>query len=185
MYSTTQIYDQEKSMIGSKETYDAMNVAADSWAMRLIRRSRALMLLAAISLSPAFAQTGCVPDMGDDGMSTPSEEVLSSDVNQELNDGSIGILSSSACTVGSSGTCTTAFVPSNRQFSFIDVVINNRLRPSPCSYWVRDTVNQEIVHEGSVDAGGTLNHRLNRVFSTYVLHLHHCSLSARGGLDNE
>jgi hypothetical protein len=94
------------------------------------------------------------------------------------------ILASSTCIVGSSGTCTTAIVKANGSGHFVDIDVNNRLRPSPCRFRVRDTIAGVIVHDSSADINSYLSRRLTNVYSQYQLELYSCTISARGFLDN-
>jgi hypothetical protein len=98
---------------------------------------------------------------------------------------SVGIMASSSCIVGSSGTCRTAIVPANGSGHYVDVVVNNRLRPSPCNYEVIDTITNEVVNWNVVPAYTRRSLRLNNVYSQYQLKLYWCLASATGILDND
>ncbi|GAA0522912.1 hypothetical protein Ade02nite_82500 [Paractinoplanes deccanensis] len=98
---------------------------------------------------------------------------------------SIGIMASSSCIVGSSGTCRTAIVPANALGHYVDVVVNNRLRPSPCNYEVIDTITNQVVNWNVVPSNTRLSLRLPNVYSQYQLKLYWCLASATGILDND
>jgi hypothetical protein len=91
---------------------------------------------------------------------------------------------SSACFVGSSGDCTTAAVTANASGNFVDIGINNRLRPSPCPWRVRDVNNDVVVRSGTVGTSSSHSERIPGLFSVYQLELRGCSISARGDIDN-
>jgi hypothetical protein len=98
--------------------------------------------------------------------------------------GPIGPLASSTCFVGSSGNCTTAAVTANASGHFVDIGINNRLRPSPCPWRVRDVNNGAVVRSGTVGTSSSHSERIPGLFSVYQLELRGCSISARGDIDN-
>ena len=96
----------------------------------------------------------------------------------------IGLFASSTCFVGSSGNCTTAAVTANAGGHFVDIGINNRLRPSPCPWRVRDVNNGVVVRSGTVGTSSSHGERIGGLFSVYQLELRACSVSARGDIDN-
>jgi hypothetical protein len=113
-----------------------------------------------------------------------AEDAALKDSDEPWTTESVGILASSSCTVGSSGNCTTAIVAANSGSHFIDISINNLLRPTACPYRVRDTVNGVVINSGTVGANSSRAQRLFNVFSQYQLELRGCSVSARGFIDN-
>jgi hypothetical protein len=98
--------------------------------------------------------------------------------------GVISPLASSTCFVGSSGNCTTAAVTANSSAHFVDIGINNRLRPSPCPWRVRDVNNGVVVRSGTVGTASSHGERIWGLYSVYQLELRGCSVSARGDIDN-
>lgn len=68
---------------------------------------------------------------------------------------------------------------------FIDIVVNNRLRPAPCAFRVRDTVNRVVIFETVVGISQRFSRRLNNVFSQYQMELFSCTPSVRAIIDND
>jgi hypothetical protein len=97
----------------------------------------------------------------------------------------VQIMASSHCVVGSSGNCTTGVVGANSTGRYIDYYVNNRLRPSPCGYRLRDVNSRVVVGSGTVGAGGFASGRVRGLVGNYQLELRGCSISAVGGIDNE
>ncbi len=94
------------------------------------------------------------------------------------------LFAGSTCFVGSSGNCTTAAVTANAGGHFVDIGINNRLRPSPCPWRVRDVTNGVVVRSGTVGTSSSHAERIGGLSSVYQLELRGCSASARGDIDN-
>lgn len=130
---------------------------------------------------------GCItqdPGAASDSASL-AEDTSSPGLGSEPEAESIGVLASSSCTVDLSGTCTTGVVPANATGHFVDITINNRLRPTRCSFQVRDVIADKILFTGIVAANGLLVHRIINVSSEYQLRLFNCSTAAKGSIDNE
>jgi hypothetical protein len=66
----------------------------------------------------------------------------------------------------------------------VDIGINNRLRPSPCPWRVRDVNNGVVVRSGTVGTASSHGERIWGLYSVYQLELRGCSVSARGDIDN-
>lgn len=96
----------------------------------------------------------------------------------------IEIMASSRCVVGSSGNCTTAVVGANAAGHWLDYYVNNRLRPSPCPWRVRDVNTGVVVRSGTVGTGGFTSGTVFGLYGYYQLELRGCSISAVGGIDN-
>lgn len=97
----------------------------------------------------------------------------------------VQIMASSRCTVGSSGNCTTSVVRANSSGAYVDYFVNNRLRPSPCRWQVRDVNTNVVVRSGTVGTGGFTSGRVGGLSGFYQLELRGCSISAHGGIDND
>lgn len=97
----------------------------------------------------------------------------------------IQIMASSRCVVGSSGTCTTSVVGANSAGHYVDYGINNLLRPSSCSWAVRDVNSRVAVRSGTVGAGRSTSGRVYGLYGYYQLELRGCSVSAIGHFDND
>jgi hypothetical protein len=80
--------------------------------------------------------------------------------------------------------CTTAVVGANAGRHFVDIFINNRLRPSPCPGRVRDVNNGVIVRAGTTSASSSTSQRIGGLFGFYQLELRGRGISARGFIDN-
>ena len=91
---------------------------------------------------------------------------------------------SSRCVVGSSGTCTTAVVRGHATYNFVDYVINNNFRPSPCPWRVRDVHTQVVVGSGTVGTNSRTSGSIFGLYGYYQLELRGCSISAVGIIDN-
>ncbi|MEU0878555.1 hypothetical protein ABZ345_08165 [Lentzea sp. NPDC005914] len=96
----------------------------------------------------------------------------------------IQTMASSRCVVGSSGNCTTAVVGANSSGHWVDYYVNNRLRPSPCPWRVRDVNTGVVVRSGTVGTGGFTSGTVFGLYGYYQLELRGCSISAVGGIDN-
>ncbi|HEX6681983.1 MAG TPA: hypothetical protein VF062_04280 [Candidatus Limnocylindrales bacterium] len=99
-------------------------------------------------------------------------------------DDPIGIMASSRCYVGSSGNCTTAVVGAHAAGHWIYISVNNRLRPSPCPFRVRDVNNGVVIHSGTVGTSGFYSRYLYEVYGYYQVELRGCSVSAQGYISN-
>ncbi|WP_112265965.1 hypothetical protein [Lentzea terrae] len=89
---------------------------------------------------------------------------------------------SSRCVVGSSGNCTTAAIPAEQ---FIDYFVDNRLRPTACSYQLREVSSGVLVGRGTADPGVAARGRVTGLSGRYQLELRRCSAGAVGVIDNE
>ena len=94
--------------------------------------------------------------------------------------GDATIAASAGCVVGTSGTCTTTAVQAVNQTIILNISTNGI--GWPCSYRVRDIVNQKVVREGTVY--GPWRPVLTNVYSWYRLELRSCNIGAFGLIFN-
>jgi hypothetical protein len=99
--------------------------------------------------------------------------------------GQVEVMASSRCVVGSSGNCTTGVIPANPAGQFIDYLVDNRSRPTACSYLLREVSSGVLVRRGTVNPGVLARGRMTGVSGSFQLELRRCSAGAVGVIDNE
>ena len=97
----------------------------------------------------------------------------------------IQIMASSRCLVGTSGNCTTAVIGAHPTGHFVDYVVNNIGRWSPCSWAVRDVNSRVVVRSGTVGVNNRVSGFVPGLYGFYQLELRGCTVSAAGILDND
>ena len=99
--------------------------------------------------------------------------------------GQVEVMASSRCVVDASGNCTTGVIPANRVGRFVDVRVDNRQRPTSCSWQLREVSSGTLAGRGSVAADRLATARATGVSGSYQLELRRCSSGAVGVIDNE
>lgn len=75
-------------------------------------------------------------------------------------------------------------VGANSSGHWLDYFVNNRLRPSPCPWRVRDVNTGAVVRSGTVGTGGFTEGTVFGLYGYHQLELRGCSISATGAIDN-